>query len=153
MRVNEILFGGASTTSPLGDIGVTLLRVFLGLALAFGHGLGKVQAPEKFLEGVAKLGLPMSSLFGWAAIGAEFLGGLLLALGLLTRPAAFLILSVMLVAVGGVHWADPFAKKELALHFGFGALAFLFFGSGRYGLDSLVRGGQGGARRRQFAQR
>lgn len=149
MRVNEILFGGANTTSPLGDIGLTLLRVFLGLALALGHGLGKVQAPEKFLEGVSKLGLPLSTLFGWAAIGAEFLGGLLLALGLLTRPAAFMILCVMSVALGGVHWADPFAKKELAMHFGFGALAFLLFGSGRYGLDSLIRGGQGGGARRK----
>jgi putative oxidoreductase len=67
---------------------------------------------------------------------------------LLTRPAAFLILCVMLTAFFGVHINDPFAKQESALMYGFIALAFLIVGSGRYGLDSLIRGGRNTSRGR-----
>lgn len=148
MNIRDFLFGSSFESRPLADVGLMLLRVFAGLALAFGHGLGKLQAPDKFLASVPNLGFPMPTVFGWLAIFAEFFGGLLLALGLLTRPAAFLILCVMLTAFFGVHFNDPFQRQELALFHGFVAIAFLLAGSGRYGLDALIRGGRGGSRGR-----
>ncbi len=148
MNFRQALFGGTSNNSTIAETGLFLLRVFAGLALAFSHGYAKIETANRFISGaVSGLGLPAPMFFGWAAIGAEFLGGLLLALGLLTRPAAFFILCVMLTAVFGVHAADPFGKKELALLYGFIALAFLFIGSGRFGFDSLIRGGRGYSRR------
>lgn len=148
MNFKDLLFGGSFESRPLGDVGLALLRAFTGLALAFGHGLGKLQAPEKFLGFISTLGVPAPFVSGWLAIFAEFFGGLLLAFGLLTRPAAFLIVCVMLTAYFGVHINDPFAKQESALMYGFIALAFLIVGSGRYGLDALVRGGRGSNRSR-----
>lgn len=142
MNLKDVLFGGSLESHPLADFGLMLLRGFTGFALAFQHGLGKLQAPDKFLGMVPNLGLPFPTVFGWLAIFAEFFCGLLLMLGLLTRPAAFFILCVMLTAYFGVHIADPYAKAEPALLYGFIALAFLLVGSGRYGVDALIRGGR-----------
>ncbi|MDA2920705.1 DoxX family protein [Desulfobacterota bacterium AH_259_B03_O07] len=85
------------------------------------------------------MGFPQPELFAWAAGCAEFFGGILLMIGLFTRPAAFFILITMIVAVFGQQAADPFSDKELASTYGFIALTFTFIGSGRYGLDSLLK--------------
>lgn len=143
MNLKDVLFGGSLESRPLADAGLMLLRGFTGLGLAFGHGLGKLQAPDRFLSMIPNIGLPMPTVFGWLAIFTEFFGGLLLALGLLTRPAAFFILCLMLTAFFGVHSADPYVKAEPALMYGFIAIAFLFAGSGRYGFDALIRGNRG----------
>ena len=132
------LLGGVEFQSLMPNVSITLLRLFTGLALAFGHGLGKIPPSERFVEGVAKLGFPLPSLFAWFAGGAEFFGGLLLAAGLLTRPSAFFILITMAVAAIMRHASDPFATKEKALLYGFVALVFLTVGCGKYGLDAVI---------------
>ncbi|MCO5167141.1 MAG: DoxX family protein [Planctomycetes bacterium] len=138
-RVATVVFGTAGVECPVGDAGLTLLRVFAGLTLALAHGLGKTPPPDRFVEGVAALGFPAPALFAWAASLSELVGGLLVALGLATRPAAALAGFTMLVAAFGAHAADPFAKKEMALLFLAIMTAFVFMGSGRFGLDALVR--------------
>ena len=40
--LKQILFGGESGLSPLANAGLTLLRIFTGVALAFSHGIGKL---------------------------------------------------------------------------------------------------------------
>ncbi len=148
MRIKDFLFGGSIESSPLADVGLLVLRLATGFALALSHGYGKLLDPNRFIStAVAGLGLPAPTLFGWLAIFSEFFGGILLALGLLTRPAAFLVLGVMLTAFFGIHAADPFARKELALLYGLIAVAFLLKGSGRYGFDALLRGSGRGSRR------
>lgn len=139
MNPKTILFGGDEFSGRFGNIGLALLRVFAGLALAFGHGIGKVPPSAGFVEGVGKLGFPAPGFFAWAAGLSEFAGGLLLAPGLLTRPAAFFILFTMLVAGFIRHAADPFAVKEKAFLYAFVALLFLLAGAGKYSLDALIR--------------
>jgi putative oxidoreductase len=122
--------------SPRGrDLALLVLRVGFGTALAFGHGLGKLNAPAKFIQGLVKRDFPMPVFFGWAALLSEFAGGLLLALGLLTRPAATLVLITLMIAAVDIHAGDPFAKRELALAYVVAALAVLLAGPGRYSLD------------------
>jgi putative oxidoreductase len=137
-RLYPILFGGDGGGSRVADAGLLLVRLFAGLALAFAHGAGKMPPSERFAAGVAELGFPAPEVFAWAAGLSEFLGGLLLAIGLLTRPAALAIAFTMGVAAFGRHAADPFADKEKALLFLAVALMFLLVGSGRYGLDRLI---------------
>jgi len=120
-----------------GDLGLLGMRLFAGLSLALAHGLGKIPPSERFIEGVAKLGFPAPAVFAWAAGLSEFAGGLLLAVGLCTRPAAALILTTMLVAGFGRHAQDPFATKEKAFLYAAIALACLGLGAGRVGLDSF----------------
>jgi uncharacterized membrane protein YphA (DoxX/SURF4 family) len=78
------------------------------------------------------------------AILGEFIGGILLALGLLTRPAALWIILVMGGAAFHVHLGDPLfstggAAKEMALLYFAPALCFLLTGSGRTGIDRAIR--------------
>lgn len=133
------LFSNAQLDCPVADGALTLLRVFAGLSLALAHGLGKIPPSDRFVEGVANLGFPAPVVFAWSAGLAELAGGLLVAAGLATRPAAGFACFTMLVAAFGRHAADPFEKKELALLYGAILLAFVFVGAGRFGLDALVR--------------
>ena len=59
----------------------------------------------------------------------EFVGGLCLAVGLLTRPASLLILITMAVAFFLQHAPDAFATKEKAFLFGGIALLYLLIGA------------------------
>jgi putative oxidoreductase len=137
--MRALLFGGRGAASRPGDLGLLVLRVFVGAALALAHGLGKIPPPARFVDGVAALGFPAPLVFAWAAALSEFLGGLLLALGLLTRPSALFVAFTMAVAAFGRHAADPFSSKEKALLYLVPAVALLLLGSGRYGVDALIR--------------
>jgi putative oxidoreductase len=128
-----------ATSDP--SLGLLVLRLAFGLSLALAHGLPKLLNPAGLIGALAKGGFPLPEVFGWAAIGAELVGGLLLAIGLLTKPAAALVLTTMAVAVLDAHAADPFRKKELALAYGTVALVLLFTGPGRWAVDArLARG-------------
>lgn len=118
--------------------GLLVLRVFAGLSLALAHGFGKVPPSEGFVAGVAEMGFLAAPLFAWAAALAESVGGVLLALGLFTRPAAFFILANMLVASFVMQAGDPFLERELSLLYGAVAVLFLLAGSGRFGIDARL---------------
>ncbi len=131
----KLLFGSHST--HLNSFGLLLLRVFAGLSMAFAHGLGKVPVSDKFIAGVENLGLPAAAFFAWAAALSELIGGMLVALGLITKPSAFFLTITMLVAAFGRHWADPYGSKEKALLFGVIFLYIFIQGGGKWSLDTL----------------
>lgn len=137
--IKEFFFGGAGSATKLGDTGLFIMRVFAGSAMAVTHGLMKIQNPDKAISSATNLHFPVPVLFGWAAILSEFLGGILLALGLLTRPAAFFIASTMVVAAFMQNGAAPFDKKELALVYLAMMVYFLFNGGGRFSVDAAIR--------------
>lgn len=123
----------------MASLGLLWLRVMAGLGIAY-HGYQKIFGGnmEMFLGGVGEMGVPFPVLFGWMAALSEFVGGLLLVLGLATRVAAFFIFMTMAVAVFVRHAADPFAVKELALAFFTMSATLVLTGAGRISLDSLI---------------
>ncbi len=125
----------ASATPWAYDLAFLALRLAFGSALALSHGLGKLEAPDHFILGLAKRGFPLPAMFGWAALLSEFAGGILIALGLFTRPAAAFVLITLTVAALDIHAGDPFAKRELALAYAAVALTLLIAGPGRFSLD------------------
>ena len=137
--LEKILFGGESGLSTLANAGLTLLRIFMGVSLALAHGIGKLPPSEGFITNTGNLGFPAPGLFSWAAAFSEFFGGIFLALGFFTRISSFLIAFTMLVALIGVHRADPFQKQELAFLYFFIAVAFMLKGSGDWSIDSYLR--------------
>lgn len=138
MTFRSLLIGTADT-SRLTDIGLLILRVAFGLALAFGHGLGKLPPSAGFIETTGSLGFPAPSLFAWAAGLSEFVGGVLLAIGLLTRPAGFFIAATLGVAAFVQHAGDSFGDRELALAYFVVGVAFAVMGAGRYAVDTSLR--------------
>jgi putative oxidoreductase len=100
-----------------------------------GHG---VEATGNFFA--TKLGLPPSLALLAGVI--EFFGGILLAVGFLTRPAAALVFGLMLVAILQVHLGAGFfwtaGGYEYPLFWGLVALAYVIRGGGRYSVDALI---------------
>ena len=122
------------------SLGLLVLRLSTGVGIAILHGYVKVFGGGHawIAQDAAKLGLPMPEAMGWASSLTEFLGGILIAVGLGTRPAAFLLLINMSVAVFMHHAPDvltPGSGKELALAFWTAALTLTLTGGGSFALD------------------
>lgn len=128
------------------DLFVLVLRVLLGLLLA-GHGAQKVfgafEGPglEGFRARVANIGFPARPFAELAAFG-ELVGGLALAVGLLT-PIACAVLAVdMLVAILKVHgpkglWVTKGGYEyPLTLLVIFALIGLT--GPGRYAIDAAL---------------
>lgn len=124
----------------LHDISYTLLRVMAGLALAI-HGWPKIQDPMKLVGMVESLGFAPGALWAVLLAATEFIGGILLVLGLLTRPAALGATIVLLVTVY-FHWvvkAEGWSGSEKSLLWA--AMTFLIFvrGAGAHSIDRLLK--------------
>jgi len=113
-----------------------IMRLLVGLMFAcWGAKLilglfGGTPAPPK----------PILILAGWI----ELVGGLLIAIGWLTRIAAFLCSGTMAVAyflVHAPHGFFPIANQgELAVFYCFIFLFIFFYGPGRWSIDELIQG-------------
>jgi putative oxidoreductase len=138
MQIIKKILSGDISNSALTNLGLAFLRVFSGIALALQHGIMKFPPSERFIQMTGNLGFPFPSFFAWAAASSEFIGGLLLVVGFLTRPAAFLILVTMYVAAFVRNAGQPFAQQELAVLYGVIVLFFLLAGPGRFSLDAVL---------------
>ena len=124
----------------MNDFALLLLRIVAGLGLA-SHGYnaivnGGVEAIEGFAGFLGSLSFPAPLAFAWIAKTTELVGGVCVAVGLLTRPAALLCAATMFIAMLTAHLGDPFEKWELALLY-FAAMAVIAMsGSGRYSIDA-----------------
>ena len=134
MNLKKYLIGADSDSNA----GLVILRVFIGGAL-LTHGWGKMFGGlEQFTGFVASLGVPAPHVMAFLAAFAESFGAILLAIGLLTRPAAFLIVVNMAVAICVAHGGQPFSAQEVAWLFLVPALFFLLKGGGKWSLDWLL---------------
>lgn len=83
---------------PLDTFAETLLRVLCGVLLVT-HGYGKIVNPFGAVGMVESLGFYPGVFWSPLLAATEFFGGILIAIGLLTRPAAFAAMIVLLVTV------------------------------------------------------
>jgi putative oxidoreductase len=119
-----------------------LIRVVAGGSLAI-HGypilFGNKAAAAKFLENVGFLdGLFWSYIVGTV----EFVCGLCLALGFLTRLVAGPIIGFLVIAIVTYHWQFGFAWEkrgiEYPLFWSIVVFHFLVRGGGRWSIDALI---------------
>jgi len=109
-------------------------------------GHGKLQDISKVTGYFTDLGIPAPAANAWFISGLEFIGGLLLILGLASRPIALLLTIDMIVAfvVGdrealGSIFSDPDKFYAAAPYtFLFASLIVLIFGPGKFSLDALI---------------
>jgi putative oxidoreductase len=126
------------------DTGKLILRLAIGILILL-HGIAKISGGVGFAANMlASHGLP-GALAYLVYIG-EIVAPVLLIIGLYTRPAAWITVINMLVAIWLVHMKDLGALNkqggwalELQGMFLFGALAIAFLGAGRFSI-----GGTGG---------
>lgn len=118
---------------------LSILRIIAGFLL-LQHGLQKLFG---FPAGPQPQPTPpLFSLIGFAGM-LEFLGGLLLMVGLFTRPVAFILSGLMAVAYFMAHAPGGFwpvlNKGELAVIYCFVYLYFSVAGGGEWSLDRMLR--------------
>lgn len=118
----------------------TVLRVVAGLVMIH-NGLDKLSNIQSFADAyVSVIGLPFPIFFSYCAAFAELIGAPLLALGLLTRPAAAALLSTMLVAMYHHILVAGFSIPylELSLLYAVCFQLFLVNGGGQYSVDAIL---------------
>ena len=121
-----------------------VLRIIVGLCIAFGHGLGKIAGGSEEWMVIGSLGLKsigvesFHAFFGFMASFSEFVGGILLAIGFLVRPSAILLAITMAFAVLFHFKSGEFG--EFAAIYGILFLYFGLTGPGRFSVDSKLFG-------------
>lgn len=124
--------------SILHNVGLLLLRVSVGLLLAFGHGWGKLTT---FSERSAEFADPFGvgpSLSLAMTVFAEFFCAIAVALGILARVATLPLIIFFLTIILIIHASDPWPKKEFALLYLIPFVTILLTGPGKYSLDNLI---------------
>jgi len=115
---------------------LSVLRIMSGLLL-LQHGTGKLL---KFPAGVVQANFSIASMPGYAGI-IEFVCGILLVIGLFSRPAAFLASGMTAVAYFMAHAPQGFFpilnKGELAVLYCFVFLYIAAAGPGPCSLDAM----------------
>lgn len=104
-----------------------------GFVRALEHG-----SPQNFVATVERVGAPRPMVTAWLIASLEFFGGIMLALGLFTRPTAFLLAVEMIEAIRRVHWRNGLvgaAGFELPLTLLGSCLALAGSGPGAISLD------------------
>jgi putative oxidoreductase len=121
------------------DVTLTVLRVAVGLIMAV-HGSLKLMDIAGTAQSFQTIGIPYPQYAVYLAIAGEFLGGIGLIVGLLTRIAALGVLSSMSVAIGFVHFGHGLLAKnggwEYPLVLGLISLFFVTHGAGPVSLDA-----------------
>jgi len=126
--------------APLGD---TLLRVVCGSFLV-AHGWPKwVGGVEAFAaSGLARRGIEPALPLAWLVVSLETIGGLLIALGLLTRPIAFIAAGHLAFIAFWVTWPNGFAWGrggwEYPAMWAAALFAIALRGGGPWSLDRLL---------------
>jgi len=109
-------------------------------------GLGKLRHQAKIIDFFTSLNIPFPALSAHFVSGLEFFGGMLLILGLFSRPISLLLTGSMFVAYWTADheallsfFSDPgkFYASD-AYTFLFAALLILIFGPGFFSLDTLI---------------
>ena len=117
---------------------LSILRIMSGLLL-LQHGTGKLL---KFPAGVVPPTFSLNSMPGYAGI-IELVCGILLAIGLFSRPAAFIASGMTAVAYFMVHAPQGFYpilnRGELAVLYCFVFLYLAAAGPGPWSIDAARR--------------
>ena len=136
-----IVSGLSSLASPM----LLAVRLYWGFQFA-QTGWGKLHNLAKITAFFGSLSIPAPRLAAPAVSLLEFVGGILLMLGLFSRPIAFLLACNMFVAYwtadhealtsvfsdpGKFYIADPYT-------FLFASLMVVIFGAGLFAVDTLI---------------
>lgn len=137
-----------NTTAPsaAASLGLLVLRIVVGVIFA-AHGAQKVF--EYTIPGTIGsfegMGIPFPEIAAPLVAFVELIGGILLALGLFTRPVGVILAVDMIVALFAVHlpaglWVGEGGYEFVAV-LGAATLALAFSGAGRFSLDgAFLRG-------------
>jgi putative oxidoreductase len=124
--------------NSLQPLGALILRLALGLSMTV-HGYQKVVphgALNHYAHYIVTLGIPY--WLGYVSAFTEFVGGMLLVIGLLTRFAAALVAINMLVALFTVGIHQGFGIYNYIIALAAIAIMLVSYGAGAMALDRKI---------------
>ena len=92
---------------------MTLGNRLMLAAIFIPAGWGKLTHLGNTIDFFTSLGIPLPQIQAPMVAGVEFLGGLLLAMGLMTRATALPLIATMIVATMTTKWPDMKRALEL----------------------------------------
>jgi putative oxidoreductase len=144
MDLGTLLHG---TNTLFLDGALLIGRAVIGVCFVV-HALGKLGligsgTMDGFAGWLEELGVPMPGVQARVAMASELSGGVLLALGLTTRPACLVLIITMLVAgivghrgAGYLITNEP-PGAEYTINLAVVCLMFVLIGPGAYSLDAV----------------
>jgi putative oxidoreductase len=145
LQIRKIYAWAVNAASLLQSPFLLFVRLYWGLQLA-QNGWGKLHNLGRVTEFFSSLGLPAPGVTAAFVATVEFLGGILLAIGLFSRFIGLVLAIDMTMAYimadrealfsifsdpGKFYVADPYT-------FLFAAVLILIFGPGKFSLDTLL---------------
>ena len=122
-----------------------LVLLLARLVLAYGFSMPALMKFENIggtAEWFASISIPFPSLTAYLVTGIETLGIVFLTLGLFTRYISLFLSCVMIGAIFFVHGPNGYSLAqngiEIPLYYLLFLLIFIFYGPGRFSLDSLL---------------
>ena len=117
----------------------TILRVAAGVLLVT-HGYGKILNPFGASGMVESLGFYPGAFWSPLLSATEFFGGILIAIGLFTRPAAFAAMIVLAVTAHfhGIVRSEGLAGAEKSILWMLVMLFFVIRGANRHSVDAKL---------------
>jgi len=122
------------------DIGVLLLRLFVGVRLIYGV-IDNVTSWEhmiKFRDFLQQFNFPIPLVAAIVSVYAQLLAGVMFILGWKIRFAAIVMIINFLIAILMVHWGEKLEPMTPALAILFISILFFFQGAGKYSLDNRI---------------
>jgi putative oxidoreductase len=128
----------AFNKESLANLGLFALRAGVGLNMALLHGVDRVR---HYSDRVSSFPDPLHMGHRYSlllTVAAEFVGGILVSLGLLGRLGAFLIVFSLGVSLFTGEAGSNWHQREISTLYLAGSLAILLLGSGRFALDAVL---------------
>lgn len=128
------------------DIGLLVIRMGMG-GMFMAHGWPKLAGGQKTWEklghATAALGVDVAPVaMGFMAAISEFFGGLLIALGVLFRPALALLIATMTVAAAmHLENGDSFVKWSHSVEAGIVFIGLMLTGPGKHVMTAILKRG------------
>ncbi len=121
------------------DLAILFLRIGVGVIFIVA-GWGKLTGIEGTQEFFGGIGIPAAGLMAWVVALVEFVGGLMVLLGLYLRVPAILLAIVMVVAIFTVKLDQGFSAMRIDLTLMLMALSLAILGSGKLSFEHLFKG-------------
>ena len=119
--------------------GLGIIRILVGALMTY-HGLEVFN--EDIMDGyvtrLSNLHFPAPVIMAYVGKGSEFIGGVFLTLGLLTRLAIIPLIATMAIICFGMGSGKFWYEDQHPFLFILLCLVFFFCGPGRYSLDKII---------------
>lgn len=121
-------------------IAILILRLIIAWRLVAGTWpyVSTAQPIQEIIEFFQSLPLPFPHVSAYLSLYGQFICGILMLCGWLTRPAAFILFINFSVALLLAHLHDPIESSFQAWALWAVSIYFFFHGGGNISIDSLI---------------